>query len=384
MKITSIEAFAFRLPTRRDFSWASLQVPLGGFVFVEVRTDGGLVGIGEATPLPDWGGDNGKHGGETQATVIEIIKSTIEPALIGLDPTQIELAHMHMDRVLRGNSYARCAVDIALHDIWGKSVGQPVYKLLGGQVRDYAPIAHMIGIMPADEAVEEAGLAVADGIGAFQIKGGRDAERDIATVAGIRRAVGPDIFLRLDANQGYGTAKRAARILDRMQGQLDMVEQPVRDIDQLAQLRSMTAIDIIADESCWDEFDALDVIRKNASDAISIYLAKAGGIARARRVAAIAGAAGLSCDVNGSIESAIGTAANMHFAIASPPVTLACVNSVTAPAGRIARAVGGYYYTDDVVDDAFPYFRGGQRPPEGPGLGLTINRQKLLQFREDV
>lgn len=382
MKITTIEAFPFRLPTRRNFSWASLQVPLGGFVFVEVFTDAGLSGIGEATPLPDWGGDNGCHGGETQGTVIDIIRSTIAPALVGTDPTQVEQAHARMDKVVRGNSYARCAVDIALHDLWGKALGQPLYRLLGGEVRDRAMIAHMIGIMPTDEAVAEATSAVADGIRAFQIKGGRDPEADIRTVHAIRAAVGPDVFLRLDANQGYGRAKTALRILARMDGMLNMVEQPVRDLAELAELRMRTDIAVIADESCWDEYDALALVKARAADAVSIYLAKAGGIARARRVAAIADAAGLPCDVNGSIESAIGTAANMHFAISSPAVTLACVNTVTAPAGKMTNTTGGNYYLDDLVDEAFPYADGGLRPPEGPGLGLTINRSKLDRFRQ--
>lgn len=384
MKITAIEAFPFRLPTRRDFSWASLLVPLGGFVFVEISTDAGISGFGEATPLPDWGGDNGKHGGETQQTVIDIIHSTIAPAMIGQDPTRIEEAHMRIDKVLRGNNYARCAVDIALHDLWGKALEQPVYRLLGGEVRDRAPIAHMIGIMPTEEAIEEARQAVGDGIRSFQVKGGLDPERDIAAVSGIREVVGPDVFLRLDANQGYQSAKNAARILRRMSGHLDMVEQPVRDMEALAELRPLTDIDVIADESCWDEFDALDVVRMRAADAISIYLAKAGGIARARRVAAVAGAAGLPCDVNGSIESAIGTAANMHFALASPPVTLPSVTAISAPEGQVVRKAGGYYYTDDVIDEAFPLHDGGQRPPEGPGLGLKLNRQKLERFRETL
>lgn len=383
MKITSVEAFSFRLPTRRDFSWASLQVPLGGFVFVEIMTDSDHSGIGEATPLPDWGGDNGCHGGETQTTVIDIIKSTIAPALIGTDPTQIEMAHIRMDKVLRGNSYARCAVDMALHDLWGKDLGQPIYKLLGGEVRERAAIAHMIGIMSTEDAVEEATLAIKDGVRAFQIKGGRDPQRDIRTVRAIRNAVGPDVFLRLDANQGYHRAKTAQRILAQMNGLLNMVEQPVKDIAEMAELRLLSGIDVIADESCWDEYDALSLVSHKAADAISIYLAKAGGIARARRVAAIADAAGLPCDVNGSIESAIGTAANMHFAIATKAVSLACVTSVTAPAGKITNKTGGHYYLDDVVDEAFPFALGGLRPPEGPGLGLNINRQKLERFREE-
>lgn len=382
MKITAIDAFAFRLPTRREFSWASLRVPLGGFVYVEIATDQGLVGIGEATPLPDWGGDHGRPGGETQASVIDIVRGTIAPALIGLDPTLIGLAHERIDRVLRGNSYARCAVDIALHDLWGKALGQPLHRLLGGAVRDSAAIAHMIGIMPTEEAVAEAVAAIADGIGAFQIKGGRDPERDVRTVRAIREAVGPDIFLRLDANQGYGSAKAARRWLGRMGDALEMVEQPVRDLAEMAELRAMTDVDLIADESCWDAHDALDLVARRGADAISIYLAKAGGIAGARRVATIAETKGLPCDVNGSIESAIGTAANMHFALSTPAVSLPCVVTVPAPAGARDGAVGGRYYLDDVVDAPFPFAGGGLRPPEGPGLGLTINPRKLEAFRE--
>src|SRR5262245_28336201 len=101
MKITRIGAFPFRLPLRRSFKWASLQIPLGGFVYVRVETDRGLVGHGEATPLPDWGGDFGKPGGETQSTVVSIIHQVIAPALVGKDPTEIERAHVDIDRVLR-------------------------------------------------------------------------------------------------------------------------------------------------------------------------------------------------------------------------------------------------------------------------------------------
>jgi L-alanine-DL-glutamate epimerase-like enolase superfamily enzyme len=156
MKITGIEAFPYRLPVRREFRWSSLLKPLGGFVYVEVQTDAGVIGVGEANPLPDWGGDNGRHGGETQTTVISIVRSVIAPGLIGMDPCAIEAVHLRMDRVLKGNNYARAAVDMALHDLWGKVVGQPVYRLLGGKVRDGVPVAHMIGIMALDEAVEEA------------------------------------------------------------------------------------------------------------------------------------------------------------------------------------------------------------------------------------
>ena len=216
MKITRIDAYPFRLPVRRQFRWASLLKPLGGFVFVEVQTDTGITGVGEANPLPDWAGDHGRHGGETQDSVVCMIRRVIEPALLGTDPTRIEAAHAVMDRVLRGNSYARCAVDMALHDLWGKAIGQPLHAILGGLVRDRAPVAHMIGIMPTEDAIEEARGAQADGVNALQIKGGEDPERDAATVRGIRDALGDKLLLRLDVNQGYGGVKLAARRIDRL------------------------------------------------------------------------------------------------------------------------------------------------------------------------
>ena len=147
MKITSIEASPFRLPPRRDFKWAGLQVDLGGFVLVRVTTDEGVIGYGEATPLPDWGGDFGRHSGETLETVTALINGQLGPALIGTDPTAVTAARATMDKVAIGNAYAKCAIDIALHDAWGRIVGLPVYKLLGGAVRDSVAVAHMVGLI---------------------------------------------------------------------------------------------------------------------------------------------------------------------------------------------------------------------------------------------
>jgi hypothetical protein len=207
LKITAITAFPFRLPVRRDFKWAGLIADLGGFVAVRVETEGGVTGFGEATPLPDWGGDWGRRCGETQASVVQMIEQVLAPALVGLDATAVTAARAAMDRVLIGNSYAKCAIDIALHDAWGKIVGQPVYKLLGGAVRPSVPVAHMIGLMHEAEALDEGLGAVADGVQALQIKGGVDLARDVRLVAALRRELGPDITLRLDANQGYGHGK---------------------------------------------------------------------------------------------------------------------------------------------------------------------------------
>jgi muconate cycloisomerase len=384
MRIIAVEAIPFRLPVRREFRWAGLQVGLGSFVLVRLRTDEGLVGLGEATPLPDWGGDFGRHAGETQESVVSMVTKVLTPGLLGRDPTAIEPLVAEMDRVLRGHNYAKAAIDIALHDLWAKVAGLPLYAMLGGAVRSNVPLAHMIGLMPESEAVEEGIAAFDDGVTTLQVKGGEDPLRDLRLVSELRTLLGPSACLRLDANQGYGRAKEAINILGRFDsGLLDYVEQPVVGLEDMAAVTRAIDVAVIADESCWDPYDALELVQAHAADVISIYLAKAGGIARARQVAAIATAARLPCDVNGSIESGIGNAANLHFALATPAVTLASVIPVSAPTGFNPFRVGGFYYTDDIILEPFRAADGALLPLEGPGLGVELDEAKLERFRVD-
>jgi L-alanine-DL-glutamate epimerase-like enolase superfamily enzyme len=384
MRITKVEAIPFRLPVRREFRWAGLHADLGSFVLVRIHTDSGLVGLGEATPLPDWGGDFGRRAGETQQTVVSMVTKILAPVLTGRDPTSVEMLVADMDRVLWGHNYAKAAIDIALHDLWGKAMQQPLYAALGGAVRPAVPLAHMVGLMPDQEAVAEGTGAIADGLGALQVKGGENPERDIRVLKSLRDSVGPDVVLRLDANQGYGRAKEAISIVRKLgPGVLDMLEQPVTGLRDMAAVTKAIDLTVIADESCWDPHDALEVVQAEAADAISIYLAKAGGIARARQVAAIASAAGLPCDVNGSIESGIGNAANVHFALATPAVTLASVIPVSAPAGFHPFQVGGAYYDDDIIREPFKAEDGALLPLEAPGLGVELDEEKLERFRAD-
>lgn len=382
MKITAIHAFPFRLPPRREFKWAGMVADLGGFVAVRIETEGGVIGYGEATPLPDWGGDWGRHSGETQQTVTHIINTVLAPVLIGLDATAITAAHQAMNRVAVGNVYAKCAVDIALHDAWGKILGQPIYKLLGGAVRDRVPVTHMIGLMNETDALDEGLRAAADGIRGLQIKGGVDLERDLRLTAALRRELDDAFTLRLDANQGYGHGKSARETVRRLAGAgIDLVEQPTTGLTYMAEVTAGAPVPIIADESCWDIHDALEVTERRAADCLSVYLAKAGGIARASRVAHVAAARLMACDVNGSIESAIGTAANVHFALAHEAVSLGSVIAVSAPAGTHPWAIAGRYYEDDICAEPMAVADGALLPLDGPGLGITIDEAKLDRYR---
>lgn len=383
MKIVAIEAIPFKLPARRDFKWAGLAVDLGGFVLIRVLTDEGVTGIGEATPLPDWGGDHGRHAGETLKTVCAVVTDVLTPLLKGRDPTRIEEIRIAMAQSLKGNSYARNAVEIALYDILGKVAGLPLYRLLGGACRESVPYAHMVGLMPQKEGLGEALGALEDGVRYLQIKGGVDHERDVALVADIRNK-NAEVIIRVDANQGYGTPKNAISLIRRLeQAGANIIEQPVAGHCEMAEVRAAVDVPIMADESCWDAREAMEVVSGKVADYISIYLAKSGGITGARRVSVIAETAGMRCDVNGSIESAIGNAASLAFALSTPVVDLGCVIPVNAPQGQHPCKVAGNYYTDDICKEPFQVRNGELLPLPGAGLGIEIDEAKLQKYRLD-
>lgn len=385
MKIKSIEAFPIRLPARRDFKWAGLRENLGGFVVVRLETEGGVIGWGEATPLPDWGGAAGRRGGETQATVCSMIRDVLAPVVVGLNVCDVNAARLAMDAAAIGNSYAKLAVDIALHDAWGKVLGQPVYRLLGGQVREGVRYAHMVGLMDHREAMEEGLGAFADGCTALQIKGGVDPERDIRLVAELRREAGSEVFMRLDANQGYKTARAGIDYLARLKDAgADGCEQPGASLSAMVGITQRGNLPVMADESCWDAVDAMEVVQNGAADWISIYLAKAGGFVGARKVSAIAETMNIPCDVNGSIESGIGNAANLHFVLSQPCVTLPSVIPVNAPAGTHPCKIAGNYYTDDILAEPMVVKGDSIMVSDAPGLGIEVDEAKLALYRQDL
>lgn len=382
--VEQVEVIDVALPARRDWRWRGMHEELGRWSIVRLTTADGTVGWGEATPLGSWGGDRGRYFGETPTTVRHVIEDVLSPVLLGADPFELHQVRTRMDESIKGHVYAKAAIEMALYDIQGKLVDLPLAALLGGHVRDGVPVAHMIGIMELADATDEARAAAEEGIGTFQLKGTGVLERDVALVHALRRELADDVVLRLDANQGYRQlgAKAAIHAVRALEAAgANMVEQPTEGVGQMAAVRAGAGVMVIADESCWQPADLLDIGCRDAADGISIYISKAGGIDGARQVADLARTLGLPCDVNGSLESGIGNAANIQFAVASAAVSLACVIPVTTiPDGR-GPNVAGRYFADDLVTASFPYADGVLSPPPGPGLGIVVDEDKLERFR---
>ena len=383
VKIKGGEVFLIALPIRRPHHWVGHTARIGeGYAVLRLELESGIVGWGEAQVIGTWGGDYGTRYGETPKMTATAIKEVLLPAIIGQNVTEIEQLHARMNRVLRGYPYAKAAIDVALHDAIGKIYGIPVYQLLGGKVRDSVEIAHSIGLMDADTAAREAAEVVADGVTTIKVKIGVEIDRDIKVVAAVREAMGSAGKIRVDANHGYRTWREAVRAIGAMQ-KYDLIyaEQPVEGLRNMAEVSKRIDVPVMADESAWTAEDVLEIIRLDAAQMLSVYYTKPGGLSRAKRLLAVAGAASLPCDINGSAEMGIGVAADLHLAVSSPEISLAGTIPITSTAETVVTPVAGHKYLDDIIKTPFAYKDGRLYVPDGPGLGIEVDEAKIAKYR---
>lgn len=371
-----------QLPTRRLHKWTGLTEPIGRYLLVKMTDDGGHVGWGEAPALKDWGGEFGRYFGESPAIAELVIERYLIPAVQGADPGNFAELHQRMDAVIIGYPYAKCAVELAAYDLAGRRAGVPVHVLLGGCVRRRIPVTHSLGGIPIEEAVIEAAKVAGEGIKTIKIKIGTDPKRDVEMVKEIRGAVGAGVDLCVDANQGYKTPGEAVRILRQMESfDLKYAEQPVMGIERMAEVAAAIDTPVMADESAWNAHDVIQIVERRAADIVSIYTTKPGGLYRAMEVAAVCRAAGIVCNVNGSIETGIGNLANIHLAAAAIPVTLSCVVPISTPAEEQHGQIGGIYYKDDLIRHGMSLVDGAIETPMAPGMGIDVDEKKIEQYR---
>lgn len=382
MRIAGGELFVVAVPTRREHAWASnTKVPIGRHALVRVDTDEGVSGWGEAPVLATWGGAHMRYYGETPETVVHVVRDLLLPALEGLDPREPARLHARMDEVVKGHPYAKAAVDIACYDAAGKALDVPVWMLLGGRHRDGIEVCHSLGLMPVDAAVDEAVAAVAEGARTIKCKTGRDPERDVELVARLRAALGDEVKIRVDANEGYATVPLAVDVTRRQEEHgILLCEQPVAGARQLARVAAAIDSPVMADESAWTVQDILELDELDAAACFSCYVTKPGGLWRARRQAEVAYALGMDSDIGGSIELGVGNAANLHLGAALERAWLPSVCPVTTVAGGGGPEIAGVYYRDDVVTESFRFEDGRVLVPEGPGLGVEVDLEKVRAY----
>src|SRR5262245_20722277 len=380
--IASVELHRVSLPARREHKWTGLTEPIGGYVLVKIADENGLAGWGEAPVLKDWGGEFGRYFGETAGTTISVTLQHLAPAVRGCMPGEIAEIHERMSRAIKGFPYAKAALEFAAYDLAGKQCGLAVHRLLGGALRRRIPVTHSIGLIGFEEAERETAQAVREGIRTIKIKIGVEPDRDVDMVRRVRETVGPGIELCVDANQGYRTVGDAVRTFRRMErSNLIYFEQPVEGIERLAEVARAIDAPLMADESAWNAHDVIQIVEKRAAQIVSIYTTKPGGLYRAMEVAAVARAAGIICNVNGSVETGVGNLANLQLAAAAPAVVLSCVVPVSTPAEAQSGQIAGIYYKDDLIVEPMRFVDGSIDLPTGNGMGIAIDEAKIRRYR---
>jgi muconate cycloisomerase len=349
---------------------------------VKMTDSDGRVGWGEAPALKDWGGEFGRYFGESALITRAVIDTYLAPAVVGLDLGNIAELHARMDAIIRGYPYSKAAVEFAAYDLAGRWLNVPVHTLLGGKARNRVPVTHSIGLISIEEARAEAAKLVEEGVKTIKVKIGVDADRDVAMVDAVREVVGDAVEICVDANEGYKTPGEAVQTVRRMEkNRLKYVEQPVMGIERIAEVGRRIDAPVMADESAWNSHDSIQIVQSGGIQIVSIYTTKAGGLYKAMEVGAVCRAAGIICNVNGSIETGVGNLANVQLAAASPAVTLSCVIPVSTPAEAQHGQVGGIYYKDDLLVEPMRFVDGAIVVPSGPGMGIDVDLAKIEKYR---
>jgi muconate cycloisomerase len=381
-RIASVDTVVVQLPTRREHKWTGLTEPIGRYILTRMTDEDGRVGWGEAAALKDWGGEFGRYFGESAAIVDLVVERYLAPAVKGHDPANIVELHARMDAVIKGYPYAKAAVEFAAYDLAARRLGVPVHVLLGGCARKAVPVTHSIGLIAVEDAEKEAAKVAAEGIRTIKIKVGVDPKRDVDIVRAVRNAAGPDMDICVDANEGYKTPGEALLVLREMEKyRLKYAEQPCMGIERIAEVARALDTPVMADESGWNAHDAIQIAEQHAIDIVSIYTTKPGGLYRAMEVAAVCRAAGIVCNVNGSIETGVGNLANIQCAAAAPAVTLSCVVPVSTPAEHQSGRIGGIYYRDDLLREPMKLVDGAIEVPTAPGMGIAIDETKIEKYK---
>ena len=355
MKIIGMKIEKVQIPLKEPVKVAFATVSYLESVLVQVTVDEGLVGYGEASPFAP-------VTGETVDGVIAVLE-LFRQGLMGMNPMDIEAVHAMMDSLIVGNGAAKCAVDLAMYDLMGKALGQPVYKLLGG----YSNMIQndiTIGIStPEAMAAEARRLVTEEGWHILKIKAGIDYKEDIRTMKLIREAVGMDVRLRVDANQGYRVSDAICALEGFKEYGIEAVEQclPHWDMEGSAFIRrKINGIQIMLDESIHEPVDAARACRLQAADILNIKLMKCGGLYPAAKINAIAEANGVTCMVGCMLETKLAITAGLSLVAAKKNVTEADCDSFL-------------YYSANPVEGGFVRDKDTFTLLDEPGFGVTLN-----------
>ncbi|MBV9248808.1 MAG: muconate cycloisomerase family protein [Acetobacteraceae bacterium] len=367
LSIASIRSTIVDVPTVRRHKLSSLSVTAQSYVIVELRLANGVEGTGEAATLggPRWSEES-----------VESIKATIDaylaPALIGAPANRFEAARRRMDEAAKRNNAAKAAIDSALFDAVGKTLGVPAVQLLGGAMRESIPVLWTLASGDPGQEIEEAESKLSSHLhDTFKVKIGAQAPKaDLARLRRLAGALQGRASLIVDANQAWDEQTALRCLPELAELGVRLVEQPVPawNLAGMARLRTRSTVPLMADECVFSPHDMLDVARAGAADVVSLKLVKHGGLLSTRNVAAVAEAAGIGLYGGCLLESSIGAAAHLQVFAGLPELAWGCEH------------FGPQILTDDLATEPLRFADFHIHLPNGPGLGVTLDPNKLRRY----
>ena len=324
--------------------------------FVRLVTEDGLEAFGYASATPHMGAIGPALEGQ-----LEYLKASV----VGKDSGNIEAILVGLDRAMRGAPQAKAGIDCALHDLLAQRLGVPLCQLFGGPVRDRVPILRILAIKTPAEMAVQAQKLVDKGYTYLKIKVHGEVAEDVARVAAIRKQVGEEVHLTIDANQSYAP-KDAITALTRMGDyNIDLAEQPVSadDFEGLKLVTQSVPITIEADEAAGSLQEIYRLVKERAVDAVSLKIPKLGGLRNTLAAARICEAGGVKYRLGAAVGSRLLSAHAIHLACALRDVDYAC-------------ELGEF---DRLLDDSFEGIEikdGFLHLPKGAGSGVTWKKSK--------
>jgi L-alanine-DL-glutamate epimerase-like enolase superfamily enzyme len=355
LTIHHIELYKLSVPLTEPFITSLGQEDSADNVLVKIITDEGITGFGECSPYMP-------INGESQDTCF-IVGQYFAKVLKGKDPLQIESCINLMDAVIYGNSSIKSAFDMALYDIAAQQAGQPLYQFLGGTNTKTIITDYTVSIGEPDKMAADAIKIKAQGYPAIKVKLGKSGKKDVERMKAIRAAVGDDIPLRIDANQGWEVEEAIETLTALAPLNIQHCEEPIARWNylQLPRVKRESPIPIMADECCGDDHDAERLIQLNACDYMNIKLGKSGGLFKALKMVRMAEQAHIHLQVGAMLESRLAMTAFAHFSLCSPIIEHFDFDTALM-------------FSEDPVTGGIVYEKNGVvRVPEVAGLGATID-----------
>lgn len=367
LKITKVEIFNLNIPLKQPFKISLGVIAHAENTAIKIHTNqDGLYGVGESSPMSFITGD-------TQKSNFELAKM-LSKLLIGKNPLEIEDRLYEMNSFIKLSTTVISTFDMALYDIIGKYANMPLYALWGGKSDRVITTDMTVSIDSPEEMAKQALGYKNDGFPAIKIKLGQETKLDVARIKAIRAAIGMEIPLRIDANQGWDTITAIKTLKELEQYDIQHCEEPILrwNNTDLAYVRSKSPIPIMADESVFDHIDAFRLASMKACDYYNIKLAKSGGLNNALKIIAIAEGAGIKSQVGCMMESRLGLSALAHLVVARKNIIHFDMDTALMQ-------------SEDPVIGGITYHEGGVvKLPDTPGVGADFDLAYLDEMEKAI